>query len=111
VLWVRGATGPPGILNDERQSIIPEEHPLDPSLQFCPIFYCLHRGKAGLGNIRVHQAAQAVVGAADQLAAGRLVPLAGADDEPLQQHRLIAHPRPSSEMTARVFGGKGPPVA
>ena len=47
-------TGPPGILNDERQSIIPEEHPLDPSAQFCPNFYCLHRGKAGLGNIRVH---------------------------------------------------------
>jgi transposase-like protein len=27
---------------------------LDPSLQFCPNFYCLHRGKAGLGNVRVH---------------------------------------------------------
>ncbi len=27
---------------------------MDPSLQFCPNFYCLHRGKAGLGNIRVH---------------------------------------------------------
>jgi transposase-like protein len=27
---------------------------LDPSLQFCPNFYCLHRGKVGLGNIRVH---------------------------------------------------------
>jgi transposase-like protein len=27
---------------------------LDPSTQFCPNFYCLHRGKAGLGNIRVH---------------------------------------------------------
>src|SRR5262245_5271551 len=50
----RRTTGPPGILNDERQSIIPEGHPLDPSTQFCPNFYCLHRGKAGLGNIRVH---------------------------------------------------------
>ena len=27
---------------------------MDPSLQFCPNFYCLHRGKAGLGNIRAH---------------------------------------------------------
>jgi transposase-like protein len=27
---------------------------LDPSTQFCPNFYCFHRGKAGLGNIRVH---------------------------------------------------------
>ncbi len=27
---------------------------MDPPLQFCPNFYCLHRGKAGLGNIRVH---------------------------------------------------------
>ena len=27
---------------------------MDPSRQFCPNFYCLHRGKAGLGNIRVH---------------------------------------------------------
>jgi len=27
---------------------------LDPSSQFCPNFYCLHRGNAGLGNIRVH---------------------------------------------------------
>lgn len=27
---------------------------MDPSLQFCPNFYCLHRGQAGLGNIRVH---------------------------------------------------------
>jgi len=26
---------------------------LDPSTQFCPNCYCLHRGKAGLGNIRV----------------------------------------------------------
>src|SRR6516165_7720326 len=31
-----------------------EEHPMDPHLQFCPNFYCLPRGKAGLGNIRVH---------------------------------------------------------
>ena len=27
---------------------------MDPSTQFCPNFYCFHRGKAGLGNIRVH---------------------------------------------------------
>jgi hypothetical protein len=27
---------------------------LDPIAQFCPNFYCLHRGKAGSGNIRVH---------------------------------------------------------
>ncbi len=27
---------------------------MDPHLQFCPNFYCLHRGKAGLDNIRVH---------------------------------------------------------
>ena len=27
---------------------------MDPSAQFCPNFYCLHRGNAGLGNIRVH---------------------------------------------------------
>jgi transposase-like protein len=27
---------------------------MDPSLQFCPNFYCLHRGIAGRGNIRVH---------------------------------------------------------
>ncbi len=27
---------------------------MDPLTQFCPNFYCLHRGKAGLGNIRVH---------------------------------------------------------
>ena len=27
---------------------------MDPSAQFCPNFYCLHRGKAGLGNIRAH---------------------------------------------------------
>ena len=27
---------------------------MDPSPQFCPNCYCLHRGKAGLGNIRVH---------------------------------------------------------
>jgi transposase-like protein len=27
---------------------------MDPHLQFCPNFYCLHRGKAGLNNIRVH---------------------------------------------------------
>jgi transposase-like protein len=51
---VRRRTGPPGILNDERQSIIPEEHPLGPSTQFCPNFYCSHRGKAGPGNIRAH---------------------------------------------------------
>jgi transposase-like protein len=27
---------------------------MDPSAQFCPNFYCLNRGKAGLGNIRIH---------------------------------------------------------
>ena len=27
---------------------------MDPSAQFCPNFYCLNRGKTGLGNIRVH---------------------------------------------------------
>ncbi len=27
---------------------------MDPHTQFCPNFYCLHRGKAGLGNIRAH---------------------------------------------------------
>ena len=27
---------------------------MDLSGQFCPNFYCLHRGKLGLGNIRVH---------------------------------------------------------
>jgi len=27
---------------------------MDPSAQFCPNFYCLHRGKTGLGNIRAH---------------------------------------------------------
>ena len=27
---------------------------MDPSTQFCPNFYCSHRGKAGLGNVRVH---------------------------------------------------------
>jgi transposase-like protein len=27
---------------------------MDPLTQFCPNFYCLHRGKTGLGNIRVH---------------------------------------------------------
>ena len=27
---------------------------MDPSGQFCPNFYCLHRGKRGLGNIRAH---------------------------------------------------------
>src|SRR5262249_13133900 len=27
---------------------------MDPHTQFCPNFYCLHRGKTGLGNIRVH---------------------------------------------------------
>ena len=27
---------------------------MDPSLQFCPNFYCLHRGKTGRGNIRIH---------------------------------------------------------
>src|SRR5262245_42232568 len=32
----------------------PEEHTMDPSGQFCPNFYCLHRGKPGLGNIRAH---------------------------------------------------------
>jgi len=31
---------------------------LDPSLQFCPNFYCLHRGKTGLGNVRVHSRAE-----------------------------------------------------
>jgi transposase-like protein len=32
----------------------PEEHLLDPSTQFRPNYYCLHRGKAGRANIRVH---------------------------------------------------------
>ena len=27
---------------------------MDPRTQFCPNFYCLHRGKTGQGNIRVH---------------------------------------------------------
>ena len=27
---------------------------MDPSGQFCPNFYCLHRGKPGLGNIRAN---------------------------------------------------------
>jgi transposase-like protein len=27
---------------------------MDPHLQFCPNFYCLHRGKTGQHNIRVH---------------------------------------------------------
>jgi transposase-like protein len=27
---------------------------MDPSTQFCPNFYCLNRGTAGAGNIRVH---------------------------------------------------------
>jgi transposase-like protein len=27
---------------------------MDPSQQFCPNFYCAHRGKPGLGNIKVH---------------------------------------------------------
>jgi transposase-like protein len=27
---------------------------MDPHAQFCPNFYCLHRGKTGLGTIRVH---------------------------------------------------------
>ena len=27
---------------------------MDPHLQFCPNFYCLHRGEFGRGNIRVH---------------------------------------------------------
>jgi transposase-like protein len=27
---------------------------MGPSLQFCPNFYCAHRGKPGLGNIKVH---------------------------------------------------------
>jgi transposase-like protein len=27
---------------------------MDPHTQFCPNFYCLHRGKTGHGNIRVH---------------------------------------------------------
>jgi len=27
---------------------------MDPQQQFCPNFYCLHRGKSGQGNIRVH---------------------------------------------------------
>ena len=31
---------------------------MDPSLQFCPNFSCLHRGKTGLGNIRVHSHAE-----------------------------------------------------
>jgi hypothetical protein len=54
VPWARRKAGPLGILNDERQSIILEEHPLDPLTQFCPNFYCLHRAKPGLGNIHVH---------------------------------------------------------
>jgi transposase-like protein len=31
---------------------------MDPSAQFCPSFYCLHRGEAGQGNIRVHSRAE-----------------------------------------------------
>ena len=27
---------------------------MDPSVQFCPNFYCLHRGVVGQGNIRIH---------------------------------------------------------
>src|SRR5215813_12363601 len=27
---------------------------MDPSIQFCPNFYCLQRGLRGEGNIRVH---------------------------------------------------------
>jgi transposase-like protein len=27
---------------------------MDPRLQFCPNFYCLHRGKIGHGNVRIH---------------------------------------------------------
>jgi len=27
---------------------------MDPQRHFCPNFYCLHRGKAGHGNVRVH---------------------------------------------------------
>jgi len=27
---------------------------MDPRQQFCPNFYCLHRGKPGQGNIRIH---------------------------------------------------------
>ena len=27
---------------------------MDPSTQFCPNFYCLHRGLVGQGNLRVH---------------------------------------------------------
>jgi transposase-like protein len=27
---------------------------MDPSQQFCPNFYCAHRGKPGLGNIKAH---------------------------------------------------------
>jgi transposase-like protein len=27
---------------------------MDPASQFCPNFYCLHRGRTGEGNIRVH---------------------------------------------------------
>jgi transposase-like protein len=31
---------------------------MDPSHQFCPNFYCLHRGVVGRGNIRVHSHAE-----------------------------------------------------
>src|SRR5262249_5349005 len=47
-------TGPPCILGGIRISTPPEGSTMDPSLQFCPNFYCLHRGLAGQGNIRVH---------------------------------------------------------